>query len=100
MFQQESIYNLIPIERVELVKEPIYRSKYPPTIAPTGSTFGLKTTSFPNVANLGGELNLPRGAHPTRSMHGTLGRPNGFNKVDPLNFTKKGHQYVQYPQRK
>lgn len=100
MYQEESIYNLVPKERIEPPKERRYRSKYPPNIAPTATTFALKTTSFPNVANVNGEYNLPRGAHPVKSMHRTFGRPNGDYKADPLNYTKKGHQYINYPQRK
>ena len=45
----ESIYNIVPKEFVPPPKQPIYRSKYPPTIPPTGSTFGNHTTSKPHV---------------------------------------------------
>lgn len=48
--QQESIYNLIPKEYVAPPKEPIYRSKYPAQLPPTGSTFCHKTTSKPGVS--------------------------------------------------
>ena len=44
----ESIYNIIPKEYVPPPKEPRYKSKYPPNIPPTGSTFGNHTTSKPN----------------------------------------------------
>ena len=46
---EESIYNIVPKEFVPPAKEPIYRSKYPPNIPPTGSTFGNHTTSKPHV---------------------------------------------------
>jgi hypothetical protein len=98
MYQEESIYNLIPKEKIEPVKEKRYKSQYPPDIAPTASTFILKNTSFPNVANINGELNLPRGAHPIKGSWATFGKPNGMNKVDPENFVKKGHQYKTQPQ--
>lgn len=81
MYQEESIYNLIPKERFEYAKQPMYRSLYPPNIAPTASTFGLKTTSFPNIANLNGEFSLPRGGHPVRGLYTTLGKPNGILNI-------------------
>lgn len=77
MYQEESIYNLVPKEKIEPVKEKRYKSQYPPNITPTASTFGLKTSSFPNVANLNGDIYLPRGAHPTIGDHSTMGKPNG-----------------------
>jgi hypothetical protein len=46
---EESIYNIIPKEYHPEPKRPIYRSKYPPTIPPTGSTFCHVTTSKPGV---------------------------------------------------
>jgi hypothetical protein len=100
MYQQESIYNLIPKEKIEPPKTVRHRSQYPHSIAPTATTFGLKTTSYPNVANLNGDFQLPRGAHPTQGNFSTFGKPNGFNKADPNNFIKKGHQYKIQPPRK
>jgi hypothetical protein len=99
MYQQESIYNLVPKEVVEPPKPIRYKSQYPSDIAPTATTFGLKTTSFSNVANLDGNFYLPRGGHPRNSDYGTFGKPNGLNKADPNNFTKKGHQYRTLPYR-
>lgn len=46
---EESIYNLIPKEYNPEPKPPLYRSKYPPNIPPTGSTFCHSTTSKPGV---------------------------------------------------
>src|SRR5690606_37796843 len=97
---QESIYNLIPKEKIEPPKPLKYKSQYPHDIHPTGTTFGLKTTSFPKGANLNGDFYLPRGAHPTKGLYSTFGKPNGFNKADPENFKKKGHQYRTLPARK
>jgi hypothetical protein len=77
MYKEESIYNLVPVEKVQPEKQPRYRSMYPPDIVPTASTFGLKTSSFPNVANMNGDLNLPKGAHPIKQAYGTMGKPNG-----------------------
>ena len=51
---EESIYNIIPKEYNPPAKGPIYKSKYPSKIVPTGSTFCHKTTSKPLVSNLGG----------------------------------------------
>ena len=55
MDYDESIYNLIPKERYEPPKDKMYKSRHPPTVPPTGTTFGLKTTSKPGVGNLNGE---------------------------------------------
>jgi hypothetical protein len=45
----ESIYNIIPKEYVPPHKEAIYKSKYPPNIKPTATTFCNRTTSKPMV---------------------------------------------------
>ena len=78
MYQQETIYNLVPKEVIQPPKEPLYRSKYPPNLKPTGSTLGLLTSSFPNVCNLNGDALLNRGAHPITAKFGTFGKPNGI----------------------
>lgn len=77
MYHEESIYNLVPVERSEPIKQPRHKSMYPPDIAPTASTFGLKTSSFPGIANMNGDINLPRGAHPLKQAFATMGKPNG-----------------------
>jgi hypothetical protein len=46
---EETIYNIIPKEYTPPPKEPLYRSKFPPNIKPTGSTFCNHTTSKPLV---------------------------------------------------
>lgn len=46
---EESIYNIIPKEYLPPAKEALYKSKYPPNIPPTGSTFCHHTTSKPLV---------------------------------------------------
>ena len=58
MQQQESIYNIIPKEKIIPGKDPLYKSQYPYWIAPTASTFILKNTSYPNVANMNGDVYL------------------------------------------
>ena len=47
--EAESIYNLIPKEYVPPPREQRYRSLYPNTLAPTGSTLINHTTSRPGV---------------------------------------------------
>ena len=49
---QESIYNIIPKEYQPPPKEKLYRSKFPPNIPPTGTTFCLNTTSKPIVFHI------------------------------------------------
>jgi hypothetical protein len=49
---EESIYNIIPKEYVPPAKESLYKSKFPPGIRPTGSTFCNHTTSKPLVKSL------------------------------------------------
>jgi len=100
MYQEESIYNLVEKEKIKPVKESQYISKYPCNLHPTASTFGLKTTSYPKVCNMNGDFFLPRGAHKLKSINATFGKPIGNYKKDPEIFTKKGHQYVEYPMRK
>jgi hypothetical protein len=46
---EESIYNIVPKEINPPSKQPLYRSKYPYDIPPTGSTVGHQTTSQPMV---------------------------------------------------
>ena len=46
---EESIYNIIPRESKPEPKLPLYRSKFPYDIPPTGSTFCHHTTSKPGV---------------------------------------------------
>ena len=58
-------------------------------MAPTASTFGLKTTSKPVCANLAGKFNLEGGAHSHQAAGGTFGAPIGTLKKDVANFTKK-----------
>lgn len=100
MYQEESIYNLVEQDKIKPLKEAMYISKYPHNIHPTASTFCLKTTSYPQVCNMNGEFNLPRGAHRLGNYGATFGKPLGSYRKDPFNYTRKGHQYVDYPMRK
>ena len=97
MLEQESIYNIIPKDKIIPEKDKLYKSQFPYWIAPTGSTFNLKNTSFPDIANLNGDFSLPRGAHPIVEKSATMGRPEGGYRPDPLNFHKKGNTYKILP---
>lgn len=86
----ESIYNLIPKEQFVPEKGKRYRSQYPPALAPTGSTFGLKTTSKPVCANLAGKYNLEGGSHSHVAAAALFGTAKGTLKPDTTAWTKKG----------
>ena len=47
--KEESIYNIIPRNPELSPDKPIYKSKYPYDIPPTGSTFAIHTSSKPGV---------------------------------------------------
>jgi hypothetical protein len=98
-YQEESIFDILPKEIIQSPKKEIYHSRYPPNIHPTGSTFGLHSTSFPEVCNMNGDFSLPRGAHPLKQMYASLGKPDGTNKHDPKYFIRKGHPYKLSPKR-
>ena len=87
---EESIYNLIPKEQYVQPKAKRYRSQYPPNMAPTASTFGLKTTSKPQCSNLSGKFNLEGGAHSHQAGGATMGAARGTMRADQTNFRKKG----------
>ena len=97
MFQEESIYNILPSKNILPEKESMYHSKYPAWIAPTASTFILQNTSYPGVANTGGSLRYPRGAHPIYGNWRSMGLPKGGYKMNPEKFYKKNHQYKILP---
>jgi hypothetical protein len=62
---------------------------YPADLAPTASTFGLKTTSKPVCSNLGGKFNLEGGSHSAQAASAIFGLPKGAVKPDTSSFTKK-----------
>jgi hypothetical protein len=97
MYQQESIYNLVPKEKILPGMTTRYHSKYPHWVAPTASTFILNNTSYPNVANMNGDVIFPRGAHPIKENWATMGLPIGGYRQDPEHFYRKGHQYKSIP---
>lgn len=85
----ESIYNLIPKEQFVPQKGKRYRSQYPANLAPTGSTFVLKTTSKPVCANLAGKYNLEGAMHSHVKAGATFGQSKGALKPDTTMFKKK-----------
>ena len=64
MSEEETIYNIIKPHHIQEKHKTNYKSIYPKNLPPTGSTFGLKTTSIPVISNLGGEIEHPARAHP------------------------------------
>jgi hypothetical protein len=98
MYQAESIYNLLPSQKIGIEKDKMYHSKYPHWIAPTASTFILGNTSYPGVASTGGGLQFPRGAHPITGGWRSMGLPKGGYKINPEKFIRKNHQYKIIPE--
>lgn len=86
----ESIYNLIPKEQYVPEKAKRHKSQYPSNLAPTASTFGLKTTSKPVCSNLSGKFNLEGGQHHHQAPGATMGAPKGAMKPETSTFRKKG----------
>jgi len=60
---EESIFNLIPKEAYVPPKAARHISKHDPKSAPTASTFSLRTTTQPNVQNMGGAPTHTQGGH-------------------------------------
>jgi hypothetical protein len=86
---EESIFNLIPKEQYVANKQPRHKSQYPADLAPTASTFGLKTTSKPVCSNLAGKFNLEGGSHSAQAATAIMGLPKGVAKADTNSYTKK-----------
>ena len=57
---EESIYSIIPAQIPVVEKPPLYRSKFPHSIPPTASTFGVLNTKISEYSNAAGNLE----AHP------------------------------------
>jgi hypothetical protein len=49
LIQEESIYNLIVLDKPIIRKPQLYHSHFPAVIDPTASTFNNKTTDLPGV---------------------------------------------------
>lgn len=100
MEYEESIYNLIPKEQYIPPKPKRYKSMHPHDLPPTGSTFCLKSTSKPGVANLGGEYKPKGGTYTAKGAGLTFGKPKGALKPDTTNFIKKGTGTMRLPESK
>jgi len=70
-------------------KQRRYKSKYPSTMAPTASTFGLATTSKSKSSNLNGDYALSGGSHQHKANGATFGQKSGALKPDATLFKKK-----------
>lgn len=85
---QESIYNLIELKEAEVIKPPLYHSKYPGKLPPTCSTFGATTTTTIGITNMNGKLKW----NPVRSYvrkSATFGPPrDGKRKPKPDMYLK------------
>jgi len=104
MEDEESVYNLIekPVELVQ--KPPMYRSKYPSTIAPTASTFALKNTSKPGITNLSGNYNHPDkigGDHKMIRSNATFGKVTSKQELMTAtqSYLKTRSKYKALPDR-
>ena len=91
---EESIYNLIPKEAYVPPKQAKHVSKHDPKTAPTASTFGLRTTTQPNVSNMGGAPDLKQGGHKNTGNKAYWGEQTlAGHKVEKIpaqqTFTKK-----------
>ncbi|KAL0476842.1 enkurin [Acrasis kona] len=98
---EESVYNLIEKPVTHTEKTTMYRSKYPSDTPPTSSTFGLKNTSKPGVANLAGQFIHPDfdgGGHTIQKECATMGRTTKHH-INPMNYTKKSEKSMPQPQR-
>mmetsp|Transcript_3501 Transcript_3501/g.8718 ORF Transcript_3501/g.8718 Transcript_3501/m.8718 type:complete len:276 (+) Transcript_3501:98-925(+) len=82
----ESIYNIIPPKEMPVEKAPMHRSKFPASIAPTGSTFGQAGTTHPVCTNLAGEA-VDKVVPPKEAR--TMGRVPGSQKGQPDDFMKR-----------
>lgn len=87
MYHNESIYALIPEEKVKEAPAPRYRSKYPSNAPPTASTFGKATASQIPFANMGGDYEEMDGAHRYRKPAANFGTSK--TTVSPTAYLKK-----------
>jgi len=70
---EESIFNLIPKEAYVPPKQARHKSKHDSCTVPTSSTFGLKTTSKPGLANISGARRDEIQGHTSKSVSATFG---------------------------
>jgi len=97
---EESIFNLIPKEAYVPPKQPRHKSKHDPKCQPTASTFALRTTSKPNLANMSGDVVQVGGSHSQKASFATIGLPKGQAKPNAQQFRLKGTGTFQLPESK
>lgn len=85
---EESIYSLIPPERVAQKKEPRHVSRYPHDTPPTASTFGPSATSQILGTNLAGTYEPAIINHRHVKAGATMG-PKNEHYADPTSFLTK-----------
>jgi len=92
MYQEESIYNIIPPKPVVQEKPPMYRSKHSGATPPTASTFHASGGTHPAVSNLAGTHDSkPVGDKASR----TMGKVPGTSKNDPTSHLKSASKCQQ-----
>lgn len=83
---QESIYNIVPPKVIVPPRPPMYKSKIPHDLPPTGTTFVRKGTTVPFCAN-------PLGSAHAKAIgdtsHAEFGKPIGGYTNDPKSYMKK-----------
>lgn len=84
----ESVYQLIPKPTTVTDRPPMYRSKYPPDVPPTSSTFGPSSASQILVNNLSGDYELAPRVHRHKTAKSTFG-PESTHYSDPTTFLRK-----------
>lgn len=87
----ESIYNLLPKDVYVPPKEARHISKYPGSIQPSYSTFGIAATSQPALINGGGHWQPFTTRKVYKKPHATFGRPSGSVRPNPKKFLKRGY---------
>merc|ERR1719316_1641059 len=79
---------MIPPPVVPLPKVPVHKSKFPGTVPPSASTFGLSRSV--SVKNIAGELKERHLGHQDyRKSHASLGLPPGSFQPDPTKILGK-----------
>jgi len=96
MYEDESIYKIIPPEVMPVQKPPMYRSQHRGTVPPSSSTFGLAQTSRPGVTNMQGDSDAPKGSnHVYKKPKATFGPAPGSTRTDPGQILLRGSKAPQ-----
>lgn len=95
---EESIFNLIPKEAYVPPKQQRHKSRHDPRSQPTSSTFALRTTSKPGIANMAGDNVQAGGTHSRKAVAATIGLPKGQAAANSQQFRLKGTGTFQLPE--